>query len=190
MKARTPKASKGCGRWGRLLLTLLLVVAVGCGPGLAADGEAEYKIKAGFLLNFAKFTTWPVSAWQGGSGQFTLCVVGVDPFGTALSGVTEKQVDGKGIRLVTAATVSEALNRCQVLFVSRSEQNTLERLLRFTAHKPIMTVSDIAGFAEAGGIIELKNRDDRLSFTINNSKAKESELRISAALLNLAIEVR
>lgn len=173
----------------RCVLAALLVLVGLRVPAQAEDSAVEYKIKAGFLLNFAKFTSWPTIEGAG-AAQFTLCVVGVDPFGSALAGVSEKQVDGKNIRLLRASAASEELSQCRLLFVSRSEQHNLEELLRSVARKPILTVSDLAGFAEAGGTIELKNREGRLSFIVNNSKARESGLRLSASLLNLALEVR
>ena len=78
---------------------------------------------------------------------------------------------------------------CHLLFVSKSEQDKLDDILAANAGKPVVTVSDIEGFAKAGGIFEFKKKDGRLSFLINNSKARESGIHISASLLNLAIEV-
>ena len=65
----------------------------------------------------------------------------------------------------------------------------LKRILPLIAGQPIVTVSDIEGFAASGGIFELKDKDGRLSFVVNNTKAKESGIRISSSLLKLAIEV-
>ena len=48
---------------------------------------------------------------------------------------------------------------------------------------------DYPGFASNTGIIELVRQNERFSFIINNSRAKEQRLRIEASLLNLAMEV-
>jgi hypothetical protein len=43
------------GRWRRALLALLLLL-----PAMAfADTPTEDSVKAGFILDFAKFTDWP-----------------------------------------------------------------------------------------------------------------------------------
>ena len=176
----------------RSILIFLLSIACLCSWSLqvcAADEDLEYKIKAAFLLNFAKFSIWPETAWTKDASHLRLCIVGSDPFGTALQGVEEKQVAGKTFVLHRGSAFSSTSPSCQLLFVSKSEQGQLDRILKANAGKPVVTVSDIEGFAEQGGIFEFKNKDGRLSFVINNSKAKENGVHISASLLSLAIEV-
>ncbi len=53
----------------------------------------------------------------------------------------------------------------------------------------MVTIGESDGFAGLGGTIEFVKVNDRLSFKINNTKAKERQLRINASLLNLAVEV-
>ena len=76
-----------------------------------------------------------------------------------------------------------------MVFVSQSEESNIERILKLVAGKPVVTVSDIAGFVDAGGIFEFKNQRGRLVFVINNTQAKTMGLSISSSLLNLAVEV-
>ena len=73
--------------------------------------------------------------------------------------------------------------------VSRSEQKQVARLVGQIGASPIALVSDIEGFVESGGTFEFKDQGGRLSFIINNSKAKKQGLNISSSLLNLAMEV-
>ena len=174
-----------------LLALLLSILCLGAGTTVvgAADEDLEYKVKAAFLLNFAKFTTWPEDFWPAGKAVFLISIIGNDPFGPALGGVEEKQIGGKYIRVNYAAAASSGLDQCQLLFVSKSEKERLERIIKDTGNKPIVTVSDIEGFAAAGGIFEFKSNNGRLSFIINNSRAKENGIHISSLLLKLAIEV-
>jgi hypothetical protein len=153
----------------------------------AEQSELEYKVKAAFLLNFTKFVTWPETVNT--SAAFPLCVVGEDPFGAALNGVEEKQISGQYINLRRGLVIGDGLEQCRMLFVGNSERTNLKRILKIVAGKPVVTVSDIEGFAQAGGMFEFKDQGGRLSFVINNTKAKESGLRISASLLSLALEV-
>lgn len=170
-----------------LLLLPFLLWAGTTGPA-RADDALEYKVKAAFLLNFAKFTTWPSSAWAGNDAEFLLSVLGGNPFGPALQDMEQKTINGRRIRLQPVDS-TDGCERCHLLFVSRSEEGRLELILRAMGRRPVVTVSDIEGFAAAGGIFEFRNKDGRLSFIINNSKARENGIQISASLLNLAIEV-
>ena len=54
--------------------------------------RGEYELKAAFLYQFAKGVTWPESAF-GGSPQFTIGVLGDDPFEEDL----EDTLEGKSI---------------------------------------------------------------------------------------------
>jgi len=168
------------------LLTALFLF-LGTSLSKADSQELEYKVKAAFLLNFAKFTAWPLPA-ENTPGPFTLCVLGTDPFGQSLDGLAEKQINGNNIEIRRTAS-SAAIGQCRLVFVSKSEQADLQKVLRLTAGHPIVTVSDMEGFAAAGGTIEFKNKEGRLSFIINNTKARMNGLRFSSSLLTLALEV-
>ena len=175
----------------RLSCLLLLLLCLGGRPlPLRADEAGlEYKLKAGFLVNFARFTTWPASAWADAASSLNLCILGADPFGPALAGVEEKEVAGHPIALHHLDTVPTTPDACHLLFVSRSEEDRQDRILAATAGLPVLTVSDIPGFAASGGVFEFRNRDGRLAFVINNTRARANGIQVSASLLNLALEV-
>ncbi len=156
--------------------------------GAESSQELEYKLKAAFLFNFARFTQWPNSA-NNTATPFVFCVLGKDPFGVALSGLQERSIGDKAIKLHYAENIPDGIDQCQVLFVSKSEIGSLQRILSFTKGKPIVTVSDIEGFAEANGMFEFINTEGKLSFIINNSIAQNSGIHISSSLLNLASKV-
>ena len=108
---------------------------------------------------------------------------------TGTSGVEEKQVAGHPIALRHTDTVPTTPGACHLLFVSRSEAGRLDRILAGVAGLPVLTVSDIPGFAASGGVFEFRNRDGRLAFVINNTRARASGIQVSASLLALALEV-
>lgn len=172
----------------RFSLILVLAVTLCCGRLCAfAAEEVEYKVKAAFLLNFAKFITWPATAKP--AEGFVLCIVGNDPFGSALAGIENKEVGGKKVQLRFPGTNGDELGQCRMVFVSKSEQRNVGRIIGLLGTSPVASISDIDGFADAGGMFEFKDQAGRLSFLINNGKAKKQGLSISSSLLNLALEV-
>ena len=96
---------------------------------------------------------------------------------------------GHPIALRHTDTVPSTVGACHLLFVSRSEAARQDRILAATAVLPVVTVSDIPGFAASGGVFEFRNRDGRLAFVINNTRARANGIQVSASLLNLALEV-
>lgn len=173
-----------------LFITALIAgcsLLLGATVSRAEQNEIEYKVKAAFLLNFAKFVTWPETTNP--PATFPLCVVGEDPFGAALNGVEEKQIGGQNVSLRRGLAIGDGLAQCRMLFIGSSERANMTRIFKAIAGKSVVTVGDIEGFAQRGGMFEFKDQGGRLSFVINNAKAKESGLRISASLLSLALEV-
>ena len=174
----------------RTLFILLAAVVFACWSTPAATAGppgVEYKVKAAFLLNFAKFVSWPTEVEL--TGSFPLCIVGDDPFGEALAGIETKKVGGENVVLHFPARNSRELGQCRMLFVSQSEEANMSQILQMVAGKPVVTVSDVQGFADAGGIFEFKDQRGRLSFVINNTEARARGLNISSSLLNLAVDV-
>lgn len=176
-----------------LIMFLLLVVWTDVPPvsmvcAQETDAEVEYKLKAAFLLNFAKFINWPEGTFAGDEQPFKVCVLGESPFGSTLATIESRTVANRKVNLHYVNTLQEAVD-CHLLFVSASEKNNLANINAALDDHAITTVSDIKGFARDGGIIEFITREDKLAFTINLRRAREQELNIHSALLNLAQEV-
>lgn len=164
-------------------LPALLAAAVLTLPAQAAP-PTEYQLKAVFLLNFARYVTWPDQAVAEGAA-IDICVLGRDPFGMHLTGLEARQAQGHAIK-VHIVSAPEAAEGCEVVFVSTSEQRKLNAILRDLMPWPVLTVSDIDGFVEAGGMIGLVTEDDRIRFDINRTSLAAHRLRLSAQLLKLA----
>ena len=148
----------------------------------------EYKIKAAFLLNFAKFINWPNDTFTGDKGFFKICVLGENPFGSALTAIESRTVGSRKIELNYVDDIEQG-GSCHLLFVSASEKNNITSINKSLGNRTILMVSDIDGFASAGGMIEFVTRDNKLAFKINLSRARKQGLEIHSALLNLATEV-
>jgi hypothetical protein len=171
-----------------ILWLCLLILFTGLAPVQAEESTQEYQLKLAFMVNFARFITWPEGSFAE-HPQLTLCVLGKNPFGNALSGVEGKKVGDRTLKAKQLDALGKEL-QCHLLFVSQSEATTLANLGSVLGHQPVVTVSDIPGFAVAGGSIEFVVKDDKLSFIINNSAMKDRGVQASSALLNLAVSVR
>ena len=170
------------GNWRWLMpLTLLCVCLSG-----RAESAAESSVKAGFILNFAKFTEWP--ATQPDNAPLRICALGVDPLAGNLQLLDGRQAQGREIHTRSPAAPPE-WHGCHVLFVPQAEHSAFDAVLRSIGDAPVLTIGDSAGFVEAGGVIGLKLRAGRLRFDINLAAAKRAGLTISSQLLRLADEV-
>ena len=168
----------------RLLLWLTLVCAPLLPIQAGADDIGEYELKAAFLYNFAVFTQWPPEAPAG----MQLCVIGADPFGTALTKLEGKQVR-TAVVVIRRITGNDAIRGCHVLFISASEAANLSRILEACRNLPVLTVADLPAAVASGVIIGLVMQEQRIKFEINMTKARSARLSISSKLISLARNV-
>jgi hypothetical protein len=168
----------------------MAAVLLACMPAfssIAGQPSTEYRIKAAFLYNFTSFVTWPEAL--AGQPRFTLCVFGNDPFGDLLDKLAGKPV--KSSKLVVRRLESLALlDQCQLVFISETSSDQLGAAMTLLHGLPVLTVSDIHGFTELGGIIEFRIIENKVRFDINSSAAASAGLSISSKLLSLATRFR
>jgi hypothetical protein len=156
--------------------------------GEPAALSREHLIKSAILYNFAKFARWPDTAFKGPGAPLKLCVLGANPFGEALATIEGRRV-GEHPLQVNLISEPMAVAGCHMLFVSASEQDRVQQVLDAIDGRPVLTVADWPGFADAGGIISLKTVDDRSRFEVNMAAAERAGLKLSAKLLRLASAV-
>jgi hypothetical protein len=157
-----------------------------CSVASAQSDLSEYQVKAAFLFNFTKFVEWPDGSFEDPQAPIVLGIIGDDPFGDDLGRIIAGQkVQGRSL-VIRRERWGDDLRRCHVLFVSASEHEHSSRILGSVQSAGILTVSDMEGFAKAGGVIEFVTEENRVRFIVNLDSANQSKLRVSAKLLALA----
>jgi hypothetical protein len=151
----------------------------------SSEISREYLIKAALLFNFAKFAQWPETAFGSDSAPLRVCVIGENPFGSALTSLEGKTAIDRPLAVARIATVEDA-PACQILFVSASEQGRLDQILDAVGALPILTVADMGQFTGSGGIVALKAVDNQSRLEINVEAAEKAGLKLSSKLLRLA----
>jgi hypothetical protein len=169
------------------LRVLGMLAALGVGASAQASAPSrEYQVKAAFLFNFVQFVDWPSSTFAEDDAPLVICVLGTDPFGSYLDELVRgEQVNSRRLT-VQRFRAPEDVKGCQVLFVSRSESRNLDKALASGKEINALTVSDVDGFAERGGIIQLTTEGGKIRLKINVLAAKASSLVISSKLLRSA----
>jgi len=197
MTTRAPVATPGTvmeprgPRLRRLAaVTVALAALLAATPAAAGRSEStiapDVALKAAFLLNFAKFVTWPA---QAANGPISICVVGDDRVTVALLDTVRDQVVADHRIEVRRSPERGAWSECQVLFAADAEGRRAVDVAAAVKAAPVLTVSDVGGFARTG-IIELSVEGGRMRFAINVDAAGRSGLRVSSRLLALARIVR
>jgi hypothetical protein len=182
--------SGGC----RASLSIIIRVATCLGIfGLATLSSAdstvakEYKVKAAFIYNFAKFVEWPAQKLADDGAPIVIGVLGPNPFGDELENALKgRQINGRPV-VVRQFDNVEAAKAAHLLFVSLNDESKLRKALK---EYGVLTVGQSESFARNGGIITFTFEDDKLRFEINIGAAEQAGLKISAQLQKLAKNVR
>jgi len=155
--------------------------------GIAQESQlSEPAVKSAFLLNFLKFVEWPEAALP---EKDSTIVIGL--FGDAIRGDLEEVVHNRRIlehpiAVKVLANVSEATN-CHMIFIGAAQKNNAADVLKKLKGKAVLSVGEMDGFLEAGGMINFVRVGTKIRFQIRKETATDAGLQISAKLLTLAL---
>ena len=152
-------------------------------PGPPDGGSSEARLKAGIVFNLARVVDWPESSAAG--VPFVIGLVGADDSDPAL-----RDLDGKDVHrrpcVVRDPLSAQAAADAQIVYVSQSQQADVTALLGLLAGRPVLTVSEIGGFCEAGGMVQLRRDRNRIVLRVNRQAAEAAGLHLSSELLKVA----
>ena len=148
-----------------IALCLWLLLAASNGLGQAKPNE--YQVKAAYLYNFGRFVEWPANGATAKTDSFTICILGEDPFGPALdTTLAGEMIANQKVAARRISSPQESVD-CQILFISSSEANRLNKIIESLGNSAVLTVSDIPQFSQRRGMIQLVMEGNRIRFEVN-----------------------
>jgi len=168
----------GIGRWLGFAVWMC-----GCWSVHAQSGNtmAEYRVKAAYIYNFAKYVEWPGVETK----EFHVCSAGRDDLGGALFALDRRSAQGREIRIKHNLALDQ-LKDCQIVFVSDKDNKLLTSVVRQFGNAPMLIVSDNPQAADFGAHITLASAEDRVEFDVNLAMLQRANLKASSQMLKLA----
>lgn len=168
-----------------LLLALLLPPVTGIAQNLTQTPAVSEQV-----LKAVLFYKLPLFAYTGSSDKrssVNICTLGESPLGNAANKLPTTLADGRNVDFKAWASQSET-GDCEFIFIGSSEAGRLESVLRRLHKRRVVTVSDITGFAESGGMVEfsLRSEGTGVQILINRKAAQKQGIEFNAQLLRLA----
>lgn len=141
-------------------------------------------------LKAALFFKLPLFVYRGGEDRahpLVVCLLGNGSYVSAFERLAQTPIDGRPVRFNRLNAAAEAA-QCDFVFVAQSESAQLSSLLRQLAQLRPVTVSEISGFARAGGMVELEMGvpGTPVNILINRQAAQQKNIEFNAQLLRLA----
>ena len=174
-----------------ILVTILFSYLVGAVAGGHVQTGQEYparhyQIKAAYLYHFSQFVEWPDSIFLDADTPLVIGVIGEDPFGPYLDGIVSGELVNGHPLSIQRFKPGEEIKDCHILFINFSDVSQTVKIIEHTQGKGILTVSDMPGFLEIGGMIQFIASNKRIRFQINPEASESAGLKISSKLLRLA----
>jgi hypothetical protein len=166
---------------------LILVCILSVLPFAEANAiPNEYEVKSAFIYNFTKFIQWPDASFTNQDDPLKICVVGDKPELKHFQKLNHKIVRGRSLSIRTMLP-TDATEDCHVVYFTQLDTDQIRTTLAAIQHRPILTIGDYKGFTHHMGIIEFRiDPKGRVRLLINLERAKRSNIKISAQLLEVA----
>lgn len=168
-------------------------------PAEPSDDRAA-AIKAAFVLNFARYASWPDDRFARPDSPIVARVLGDPRVADALAELAERAGEVSGRRLVVARDTNgrvgswrdqfAGLETAHLVYIGReTPAEDVAALVEELAGAGVLTVGDVDGFAREGGMLGLVVEDNRIQFDANVAALTESRVGMSARVLKLARRV-
>lgn len=155
-------------------------------PSFWSQAETEFseaKIKAAFVLNFFKYTEWPMDV---SSKQIVLCLANANADVTnAFTPLEGRIANGRTVN-VRILPASLDASGCNAVYIHDGAARKILEKLGQNKNAGLLTVGDGLDFVDAGGIIGLVEMDGRMQFDVNPDLTIRGSIRFSSQMLKLA----
>lgn len=151
---------------------------------VSASANSQYKLYAGFMYHFAKFTQWPADKQD---GDFVIGIIGsADMMEATTALASSKRVGTRNIVVKSFNTAAEAKG-CHMVFISKSKEGEISKATLLAKTHQFLVITESSNATTHGSTINFVESAGRIQFELSKSAADAQGLRISSELQKLAI---
>ena len=168
---------------------LLACAAMGAA---AADNDGRplgAQVKAAYLYKFVGHIEWPPGTFTDPSAPLVIGVLGASDVADELNKLKSARAASDRPVEVRVIKPGDPVRGIQLVFVGSADSSQLRRALEPYKGLPTLTISDVPGGMDAGGIINFVTVDNRIRFEISVGNAERHGLKVSSRLLAVAQRV-
>jgi hypothetical protein len=178
-------------------LTALVVVAFLQLPVAAAGRTPTVAVEAAFLVNFMRFTQWPVDRLPADDDPYIVVVVGSDDVADTVRSVATAAgaIQGHPIAVVDVdprdverqqIKALDILRGSHLVFVQSNDADVRRQVFDTLDGSAVLTVGDTPDFAARGGMLGLVRSGSHLTLEANPDRMQMAGVQVSAKVLKLA----
>jgi hypothetical protein len=164
-------------------------LTLAAGNVVAKDSAAEISVKAAIVHKIAKFVSWPDSRFEGSQQPLRFCVLGDSMVLQAFEKLSDRSIHGRPLHVLPVPEPSAVASSCDVLYLDGDEQQSADVWINSVTGQPVLTFGEAGEPGGQGSIVTMMVRRNKVRFSIDLDANKNTGLRISAQLLQLAASV-
>ncbi len=167
----------------------VFLVAMSNPPSIIEESSySEDDVKAVYLYKFLLFIEWPEGTFAEADDTITIGIYDFAHLGDVLMPVEGKRIHGRRlvIKRYKKGETGAWWKKCQLLFIRSLPETRMKEVLKSLKGRPVLTVSEMPGFIEQGGMVNFFMKDGSVRFEINKSAATQVGIKFRSRLLRVA----
>lgn len=158
---------------------LILLTTLACA---ARAQTTNYQVHSLFVLNIAKYSTWPSNA-----GEFHIVVFGKSKmYEELMKQVSGKHINGQIIKVTQTDDAGE-IGAAQIVFLADGKSSNLSDIVKATDGRSTMVIAEREGlFRKGAGFSFVLMENNTLRYDINNVELEKRNIKVSKNLAALA----
>ena len=142
--------------------------------------QLEDKLQVIITGKIAKFISW-----DSNNSETLDITVFNNKFGTYFDELyKDKKIKGKNV-VINYIDRIEQIKNTHILYICNVDFNTLNNIFSYTKDKKVVTISDIRGFAQKGGMVQIYQKNQKLKLKINLDIVNQKNIQIKSSLLRI-----
>lgn len=175
-------------RGPRLRAAIALIASLSSAPARTeAPNPMPEQVRAAYVLNFTRYTTWPASAISEGSAPLVVCALG--PGASDVARQLQSRAAGNHPLELRALQHPDQVSGCHALYLGPTERAQQSSLLARLRNQAILTIGESPSFLADGGMINLVLVDGNLHFEVNLAATAGAGMQLNPRMLALADKV-
>ncbi len=142
--------------------------------------ESEDKLKAVIVGKVAKYVTWE----ENNDTTFKITVLKNQYENLFLEIYKNKKIKNKPVEIIEIKNIDN-LQSTDILYIPKVNAINLQKILNKTKNKNILTISDIRGFAQRGGVLQLYFHSQKLKLKMNTDILQKEGFSVNRTLLRI-----
>jgi len=162
-------------------IKIYVLVILGLFALSAHAQTTNYQVYALFVVNIAKYSSWPTT-----SAEMDIVVFGKSRVFDELMKQNGKVVNGRTIKVRQVENITE-VGHPHVLYVADGKSGAIDEVMKSTVGKPVLIIGEREGlFKKGAGFSFVVMDNSTLRYDINSTELEKRQIKVSKNLSALA----